>query len=101
MKYVNAYAVTRHYGGPEEGGWYYDSGDPVASIPIGYDHLNTPEELEKSEQQAKELLREVFGLKDDPKNGRRRYSVNGGEDIVICVEDEFAKHYPTERPHYE
>ena len=32
--YVNAYAVTRHYGGPEEGGWWYNAGEPLASIPV-------------------------------------------------------------------
>jgi len=32
--YVNAYAVTRNYGGPQEGGWYFNSGSPLASIPV-------------------------------------------------------------------
>lgn len=32
--YVNVYRVTRHYGGPEEGGWWYDAGEPLASVPI-------------------------------------------------------------------
>lgn len=31
--YVNAYAVHQHYGGPAEGGWYYNSGEPIASVP--------------------------------------------------------------------
>jgi len=26
--------VTRHYGGPQEGGWWYDSGEVVDSIPV-------------------------------------------------------------------
>lgn len=34
LLYVNAYSVTRHYGGPEEGGWYFNAGEPLASIPI-------------------------------------------------------------------
>jgi hypothetical protein len=34
LVYLNAYEVTRHYGGPEEGGWWYDHREPVASIPI-------------------------------------------------------------------
>lgn len=34
MIYINAYAVVRAYGGREEGGWYYDVGEPIASIPI-------------------------------------------------------------------
>lgn len=32
--YVNAYEVTQHYGGPEEGGWWYDSGEVLASSPV-------------------------------------------------------------------
>lgn len=34
MLYVNVYHVTQLYGGPEEGGWYYDAGEPVGSTPI-------------------------------------------------------------------
>jgi len=34
MLYLNAYAVVPAYGGAEEGGWWYDSGIPIASIPI-------------------------------------------------------------------
>lgn len=34
LRYVNAYRVARFYGGPEEGGWWYDGGEPLASIPI-------------------------------------------------------------------
>lgn len=36
-KYVNVYQVGRAYGGPEEGGWYFDHGVPVASIPVEFD----------------------------------------------------------------
>jgi hypothetical protein len=32
--YVNVYAVTRHYGGPQEGGWWYNVGQPLASVPV-------------------------------------------------------------------
>lgn len=32
--YLNVYAVTRHYGGAEEGGWWYNTGEPLASVPI-------------------------------------------------------------------
>lgn len=32
--YLNVYAVTRHYGGPEEGGWWFNAGEPLASIPL-------------------------------------------------------------------
>jgi hypothetical protein len=32
--YLNVYAVTRHYGGPEEGGWWFNAGEPLASVPF-------------------------------------------------------------------
>jgi hypothetical protein len=34
FEFVNVYAVTRHYGGPEEGGWWYDEGEPVKSTAV-------------------------------------------------------------------
>lgn len=29
--YVNVYTITREYGGPEEGGWWYDHEEPTES----------------------------------------------------------------------
>lgn len=34
LLYINAYSVTRQYGGCEEGGWWYNHHSPLASIPI-------------------------------------------------------------------
>ena len=33
MMYMNAYTAHQHYGGPAEGGWYYNSYEPLASVP--------------------------------------------------------------------
>jgi len=84
--YVNVYAVSRHYGGPEEGGWWYDSGDPVAS---------TPYFTKADAYAARDAARERFVRTD------KRYSVNGGEDWTVAVERQFAAEYPTTRPRYE
>ena len=32
--YFNIYEIGRAYGGSEEGGWYYDYGKPVESVPL-------------------------------------------------------------------
>ena len=32
--FVNIYLVNRSYGGPEEGGWWYDHGWLQCSIPV-------------------------------------------------------------------
>jgi hypothetical protein len=34
LLYINAYGVTRCYGGAEEGGWWYNHRHPLASIPV-------------------------------------------------------------------
>jgi hypothetical protein len=41
--YINAYAVSRHYGGPEEGGWWFNAGQPLASVPLAVQESVTVE----------------------------------------------------------
>jgi hypothetical protein len=53
MKFVNVYEVGRSYGGPEEGGWYYSTYYPLASVPFGDD---TPHEIIEAEQKRLTLL---------------------------------------------
>lgn len=188
--YVNAYAVNRSYGGPEEGGWWYNSGSPLASIPVkaelrpgckpgtcvqcddfrkgsgsfcteepeGFDTdrafedwldriystyrpgeqapgrtatwnayfkgsddsildcslleafwksreylslLKTVEHLapvnEEDIQKAKDSIQDIFG---DVSEGDI-YSVRGGVELQINVEEESAAYWPAERPRYE
>jgi len=125
--YVNAYEVTRHYGGPEEGGWYFNHHEPIASIPIkaisvaGHDdvcytcgcarrgdkyptgelyeecrwgfHLKVVDENQKD--MFKDHLESLFG---DRREGDI-YSVLGGTDVIVCIEDHVGEREP--RPRYE
>ena len=87
-RFINAYSVTRHYGGPEEGGWYYNRGEPLASIPV-----DTDEEADA----ARAKLEARY-------SGEARgniYSVRGGVELDVLEEEHFATAYPTRRPHYE
>lgn len=34
LLFLNVYLVTRHFGGREEGGWWYNVGEPLASVPL-------------------------------------------------------------------
>lgn len=162
--YLNVYAVTRHYGGPEEGGWWYNAGQPLASVPIkavalrGHDsschtcnqaraaasqaavtgeaskvefcrelpadyalvsdpsdHMTDEyeeyaaryglppeayhlEPLNKNEvEKHKQELVEIFA---DEKSGNI-YSVRGGVDIEIQLEEHMACSWPSRRPRYE
>ncbi len=42
--YLNLYLIDQSYGGPEEGGWYYDVGTPLASVPISVESFTVNRE---------------------------------------------------------
>jgi hypothetical protein len=88
MRFVNAYAVTRHFGGPEEGGWWFDRHEPLACVPL------LPE---MDEDTLRTLLEQGFGglNEGDPS------SVLGGTRVLVTTEEEPAAPHPRERPHYE
>ena len=87
-RYVNVYLVDRCYGGPEEGGWYYDAGAPI------YSH-----KLERGER-ARDLV-ERFERRFAHLAGRYgRSSVIGGPDVEVRIEREPAKAFPAVRPVY-
>jgi hypothetical protein len=80
--YTNVYSVTRCYGGPEEGGWWYDEGEPVESLCFS---------SEPAAHQAADELHLKY-----PRNKEIRCI-----DFWICVEKHPAQPFPKVRPHYE
>lgn len=76
--YVNAYETTREYGGPEEGSWYFTTGDPLKSV-----RVYSVAQKDKAEAE----LREEY-----------RYLERG---LVIKFENHPGKPFPEVRPHYE
>lgn len=83
--FVNVYRVERCYGGPEEGGWWYDTGEPVGSVVV---------------QGSVETHVVRTRLEREYPFTRARYSVLGGEDYSVRVEDHPAVAWPAQRPHY-
>lgn len=86
--WVNVYKVTRHYGGPEEGGWWYNAGEPI--------HTESCD----TEAEAESMKARLEQLYADQKHGNI-YSVNGGVDIDVYVEGHEGKPWPETIPHYE
>jgi len=91
------YLVDRAYGGPEEGGWYYDTGEPQPEMG---DNLDAQFFASRSEAQ-----RHVDCYKYDV------HKLNQGRAPVSSVNSEgiyewritfgMPQSYPQERPHYE
>jgi len=84
--YVNVYDITRVYGGPEEGGWWYDMGELIESHEAS------------SDEEAREVQARL--LEDFPNTGKR-YSVLGGDDYDVKIQDHPGEDFPQYIPRYE
>ena len=86
--YVTLYTITRHFGGPEEGGWWYNWTAQEWSVPTLYSKENVNEIVARYRSQIEEMV------------GGDIYSVNGGQDASIRVEREAGQDQSKERPYY-
>jgi hypothetical protein len=91
--YVNVYAIDRCYGGPEEGGWWYDTGASFDGIQRNSFGCDTQEE-------ATILYNWLTKSLCDYQPKRNRYSVIGGTDIDVFIESAPPHEWPAERPYY-
>ena len=80
--WLNVYEVTRHYGGSEEGGWWYDNRKCLVSY--------GPFASEEMADATYEWLVNKYegGFQHQRNGGMGRYSVMGGADVVIDAERE-------------
>lgn len=85
--YVNVYEIDRGYGGPEEGGWWYDCGTPVATVPF--------DTLREAEAFA-DVMEKRF-----PHDHSSNSVIYSGGDYSVRIERGFAKPYPSRTPRYE
>lgn len=86
-RWVNAYSIGRCFGGHEEGGWWYDWYECLASMPV---------EDESEAEAIKEMMAKNLGWE----NEHDRYSVLGSDDFRCYVEDQRASSESNEVPHY-
>lgn len=84
--YVNVYSVGQGYGGPEEGGWWFSTGD--------HEHTEIAQTREDAERVREQLIERYPST-------RAQYSVLGGDDWDVRIEDHPGEGWPHHRPHYE
>jgi len=90
---VAVYLIDRAYGGPEEGGWYYEAGELVRQV-----------RLFKNEEAAMDYSRRLNKwLQRTLNKGRRPISsvLSEGCYCALVYGDYAPKYYPEETPHYE
>lgn len=106
LQYANAYLRWQSYGGPEEGGWYYDEGAHLLTLPYIADEVPLDEQLNRSSldwdyeikfdeaarERARELVRKMCKLAGHNVEDER---------FVIMIEGHPGSDYPSQRPHYE
>jgi hypothetical protein len=96
MYAVNLYLVDRAYGGAEEGGWWFDCGQP---------ELHPLNRVFASRDDARQYLEDVCKPEEIELNeGRREISSvlsEGQYRFYIGDKGEMPAVWPAERPHYE
>lgn len=90
---LSFYEIDRAYGGPEEGGWWYDCGTHVRTFAVYHDK-------QKAYEMAYKANRILSRLQ---KNKRPVGSViyGGGRHSVIVHKNRAPEFFPEKRPHYE
>lgn len=100
MIYTFVYEEGQSYGGPEEGGWWYSTGEPV-------DHpLNRvwPDDQMPEARAYCQLHNRTTLPEQNREEGRHQpYSVLSRGDYLRMILDvnEIPAPYPKERPHYD
>lgn len=85
--WVNVYRVDRAYGGPEEGGWWFDTGEPIHTLEF---------RSKREAQDVAEALGTVYHA-----TGSSQSMAAQEPDYRITLERQKGTAYPTHRPHYE
>jgi len=96
--YANLYLHDRAYGGPEEGGWWYDTYTPVdgdwMNDPPQYGHFRTVDEAEKALKKLEKWC------EDENKSRRSPSSMASEGHFVARLEAWPAEVIPSRRPYY-
>ena len=98
FSYINVYLVDRAYGGPEEGGWYYDYGNPVESRRV---RVDWPQPTLHPDEYSHQLTFLKARYKQLNEGRPSIHSVLSEGRYKVIEEDRFARSWPEKTPHYE
>ena len=107
--FVNQYEVYRCFGGPEEGGWYYDRGKFISCLAGPFtreeDARNWKREFTQKRSTQYKMGHGAHDGADPDGHGDDNYLMLGGAwgegSLEAYVESHEGKNFPETRPHYE
>lgn len=96
LPYVNIYEIWQNYGGPEEGGWWYECGSPLYSVRLPYPIARIFSSM--IWKRYKDYGRKWWYPHPGSLDGN---AVDISDGKVVCyIEPHPAQGYPQERPYY-
>lgn len=97
---VAVYETNQSYGGPEEGGWWYPTGEPSTDpdLVMKTKIFTDQNEAMKYRDELREFLKHENTLQERKPPGS--VLCQGWLDTFI-TENEYPSAYPKQRPHYE
>jgi hypothetical protein len=98
MKYINVYEMFREYGGPEEGGWWYDSFSYEEAKSIAFPSRADDVKIKQTAIDLRDRLIEEARANGVPRTHSVMY--RGGR-YAVRIEDHEGHDLPIVRPHYE
>lgn len=97
--HVNVYERDREYGGPEEGGWWYDTGTYQPHMSVTFDRASyTPEQVNEHARDIAERLNREADEAQVPGVGCTNY--RGGR-YLVQTDGKPGRDFPETLPHYE
>src|SRR5262245_54454125 len=98
--YIHKHDIRQEYGGPEEGGWYYESGVPVEGWNPA-DHVFFEKEAASAECRHLNLTERDRAKEEEEYEYTSVLSYRSTHYSYDVSEDPTPYYYPEYRPHYE
>jgi hypothetical protein len=99
MYWIHKHSILQEYGGPEEGGWWYERGFPLVTC---WQYIPIP-----VEEWALAICRRLNGAEHVRRDNEEEYeytsvlSYNSNHYAYSVHEHRMPVPYPERRPHYE
>lgn len=98
---VAVYLEDRAYGGPEEGGWWYDCGQRVDDLPGFLPAIFAPDRETDALLHRKAVEDKLNATLNKERRSDTGSVLSEGRYVAVLCEGYPAPHYPATRPHYE